>query len=157
MLHEDGFITQQQRDAAQPVQLGSTRERVARDCDVMIAENDQRSFELQEEPDEQWHAARVGDQVTGDADEIGLPLRNPGDGPLGRHTPTRGRPQVEVGQVRDPDSLQLCRQPRNVDVEHTPAQPSRLEPRVDKRAEAQARDSDDCSTKHRSTLVVTGE
>src|SRR5207244_4903451 len=66
-------------------------------------------------------------EITGDRDEVRAPFPRP-DGRLPcRADARRGDAEVEVREVRDPEAVQLLRQPGQLDVEHTPPQPTGLE------------------------------
>jgi hypothetical protein len=49
-------------------------------------------------------AAGAGDEVAADQRQVGLPLDDPVDRPLDRPRAPRGQSEVEVGQVRDPET-----------------------------------------------------
>jgi hypothetical protein len=70
--------------------------------DVVISQNDKRSIEAGKLLAEQPLAARTRDEVTGDCDEIGLPLRHPLDRPLDGDGSARGQAEVEVREMCDP-------------------------------------------------------
>ena len=105
-LDDDRLVAQQHRQLLEAVELRGARERVARDGDIVVPEHDERALERAEQLREERHAAGMGDEVAGDADEVGLPLGDPGDRALGRDAAARGRSEVEVGEVRDPEAVE---------------------------------------------------
>ena len=70
--------------------------------DVVIPQNDERSIEARKLLPEQPLAARARDEVTGDRDEIGLPLGDPLDRALDGDLSARGQAEVEVREMCDP-------------------------------------------------------
>ena len=126
-LDQPRLVHEQRR--RQPVELGRARERIARDRDVVVAEHGER-VETGQRLVEQPASARPREQVTGDDDEVGParthPVRGtpPGDGPA------RDRPEVEVGEMRDPEPVERRRQAVDRQLEHPRPQPAGLEPAV---------------------------
>ena len=95
------------------------RERVAAVGEVMVPEHDEAAAEPAEELAKERNPASARDEVTGDADEIRTSLRDPGDRLLGRFPPARGDSEMEVGEVRDPQAVQLGRKPFDLHLEDT--------------------------------------
>ena len=88
------------------VELRCGREGIPRDGDVVVPEHDVRAFESTEQRPQQRLAARVRDQVAGDADELRSPLRDPGDGAPAACSPAR-RAEVEVRQMSDREARRV--------------------------------------------------
>ena len=61
-------------------------------------------------------AAPPGDEVAGDADEVGLPLHHPFDSAVDGAQPARRHTEMEVGEVRDAKAVELRREPGNRDL-----------------------------------------
>lgn len=59
-------------------ELGGPRERVPRHGDVMVAEHDEGSIETSEQLTEDWLAARMRHEISGDADDVRPALGHPG-------------------------------------------------------------------------------
>ena len=70
-------LVAQQGRALEVVELRGPRERIARDGDVVVAENDERVVEDVEQLPQPSLAARMRDEVAGDADDVRPPLRDP--------------------------------------------------------------------------------
>ena len=94
----------------EPVELRRARERVARDGDVVVSEHDE-GVEAAQRLVEAGAAAGVREQVAGDDDEIRVAAPAPSPRRCGRRRSARGRPEVEVGEVRDPQAVERCGQP----------------------------------------------
>ena len=125
----DGHRLVQEQRRRQPVQLGRPGERIAGDCDVVVAEHGERiepAERLVELPAPAW----VGQQVACGDDEIGPAFAYPGRRLPHGDAPARRRAEVEVGEVRDPQPVQLSRQLVDRHVQHTHAHPAGLEPAV---------------------------
>ena len=116
----------------EPVELGRARERIARDGDVVVPEHDVR-VQAAQRLVEAGAAPGMREQVAGDDDEVGVPLAHPVRGPANGDGAARGRAEVEVGEVRDPQPVERGGQPRDRHLEHARAQPARLEPAVSDR------------------------
>ncbi len=135
-------------------QLGGPRERIARHGDVVVSEDHERVVEPLEQLAQARLAARVRDEVSGDADEVGPPLRDPVDGARARAVAARQRrAEVEVGQVPDPEPVERRGEPVDRDLEHPRAQPAGLEPAVDGTGERE-RSEDDDGREHLGSLEV---
>ena len=120
----------------------------------MVPEDDERIVEPPEQLAEPRLAARMRDEVARDADEVGPPLGDPGDGALARPVAARQRrAEVEVGEVRDPEPVERRGQPVDRDLEHARAQPAGLEPAVDRTGENDGSE-DDFDREHPGTLEV---
>ena len=90
--------------------------------------------------------ARSREQVAGDADEIGLPLRDPVDRALDRAHTARRHAEVEVREMRDAQTVELRRQPRQRQLADAQPHPARLEPCVgsrERRERGEPRDEPD--------------
>jgi hypothetical protein len=72
-------------------------------------------------------AASAGDEVSGDADEVGFPLDDPVDRAVDRAEPARRDAEVEVREVRDAQPVELGRQPRNEQLADAEADPAGFE------------------------------
>ena len=83
------------------------------------------------------------DEVAGDADEVGRRSRHPVDRVDHGATPARRHPEVEVGEVRDPQAVELGGTALERDLDHPRAQPARLEPRPRPRSPSRRRASRD--------------
>jgi hypothetical protein len=101
-------------------------------------------LEAVEQPQQLPFPARAREQVSGDADEIRTAFGDPVDCTLagarsaGRHT------EVEVGQMRDPQPVELDRKVGDLHLEGAKAHPARLEPSVgDKRRRERDGDEQD--------------
>ena len=129
-LDDDRLVPQQHGQILEAVELRGPRERIARDGDVVVAEHDVGAVERAEQLLEERQAAGMGDEVTRDADEIRLPPGDPGNRALGRDAAPRGRSEVEVGEVRDPEAVEALRQPVDLDLEHAGPEPAGLEEAV---------------------------
>ena len=92
-------------------------ERVATVREVVVPEHDEARAEIPEERFEERHPGPSRDQVAGDADEIGTPLDDPGDGILDRAPAARRDAEMKVGQVRDPEAVELRRYSLELDLE----------------------------------------
>ena len=106
----DGHRRVQEQRRGQPVQLGGTGERVARDGDVVVAEHGVRvetCERLVELPPPAW----VGQEVACGDGEVGPAFAYPGRRLPHSGAPARRRAEVEVGEVRDPQPVELSRQP----------------------------------------------
>ena len=104
------------------------RERVPADGVVVIAEHRVRARKAHEDAAKALLAARPREQVAADEDEVGPPLGDPVDRPLDRpHTP-RGKPEVEVGEVRDAQPVELGRESGQRDPADGEPHPARLVP-----------------------------
>ena len=68
------------------------------------------------------------EQVAAEADEVGLPLRGPLNGALDRDGAARGEPEVEVGEVNEPQAVELLREPRDGNLDAAEPDPAGLEP-----------------------------
>ncbi len=72
------------------------------------------------------------DEVAGDADEVGPPLGDPANrlltGPIAAR---ERRSEVEVGEMTDPETVQLSRQRGDMNLEHARPEPPGLDPAVD--------------------------
>ncbi len=110
------------------------RERVAAIREVVVPEHDEARPELAQKPLEERRATTSRDEVAGDADEVGLALRDPGHRVRRGALPPRRDAQMEVGEVRDPQAVERRRDAGELDFEHSLPQPTRLEPAPGERA-----------------------
>ncbi len=138
-LDDDRLVPQQPRHILNAIELCRAREGIARDCNIVVAEDDARPLERAQQLHEQRHAARMGDEIAGDADEIRSPFGYPRDRTLRRHAPTGGYPQVEVGEVGDPEADKALGQAYDLDLVHTKAEPPRFEPPIGDESEREKR------------------
>ena len=76
--------------------LHRPRERITREGDVVIAEHDKRALKARQEGLEARHASRMGDEVSGDTDQIGSPFPDPPRSLLARAVSTRERRARQV-------------------------------------------------------------
>ena len=82
------------------------------------------------------------DEITGNADEIWSSACGPFDGTCARAVAARERrAEVKVGEVSDPDAIQLLGEPGHGDLHNPGPKPARLEPAVDREREGGARES----------------
>jgi hypothetical protein len=72
--------------------------------------------QLGEQREQLTLAPRPRQQVARDADEVGLPFRDPLDATLNSAHAARRHAEVEVGEVRDPQAVELGRQPWDPDL-----------------------------------------
>jgi hypothetical protein len=94
----------------------------------VVPEHDVRRLrELLEQAAEERLAAPARDEVTGDADEIWPAGHNPVDGTTARALAERRQPEVEVGQMRDPQAVELPRQAVDRQVERAQPNPAGFE------------------------------
>src|SRR5581483_6561265 len=121
-------LVAEQHRRAELLQIRLPRLRVAADRDVVVAEHGEDRLR-QDADDAAQHrlAARMREEVTRDGDEIRPPLLDPLDGSPSRAEPRRGNAEVEVREVRDPEPVELLRQPRHLDLELAKPDPARLE------------------------------
>jgi hypothetical protein len=143
-LHLDRVVSKQ-RHAFHLLEDGSVdplREGIAAVRKVVVPENDEAASEPLEELSQERHAPPAGDEVAGDADEVRPPLRDPRYRGLARVLTARGHAQVEVGEMRDPEPVELTRKPVEHDLEHALPQPARLEPPPRERREREDADCD---------------
>ena len=82
-------LVAQQGRALEVVELRGPRERIARDGDVVVAENDERVVEDVQQLTQPSLAARMRDEVPGDADDVRPPLRDPRRRPPARAVAAR--------------------------------------------------------------------
>ena len=111
------------------------RERIAAVREVVVAEHDEAGAELGEQALELREPRRPRHEVARDADEVRRPLRDPGDRLLARHAGRATGAEVEVGEVRDAEAVELGRHAVELDLEHPLPQPARLEPAPGQRRE----------------------
>ena len=96
----------------------------------MIPQHDIRPAELGEQLAQQWLPPWMRDEIARDADEVRPARYRPVDPAPARDPAPPRWPEVEVGEVCDPKPVELGRQPGELDLEHSGAQPARLEPCV---------------------------
>ena len=96
----------------------------------MVAEHDERMVEACKERPQASLAARVRDEVSRDADELGSPLRDPLHGALARTVAARERrAEVEVGEMPDANAVERLGQPVERHLEHSlRSQPASIQP-----------------------------
>jgi hypothetical protein len=104
----------------------------------MVAENDVRVTKPLEQPQQPRLAARPREQVAGDADELRTTLLDPRDRALDRTHAAGRHAEMEIREVRDPQTVELRRQPVDRDVDHSEPDPARLEPSVGGEQQGQA-------------------
>jgi hypothetical protein len=131
-LDLDRLVEQQPR-RCEVVELGRTRERVAAERPVVVAEDDVRRPKPPEQAPQPGLGARVREQVARDADEVGRALRRPGDRALDGPRAARRDAEVEVREVRDPEAVELRRQARQLELALVQLDPAGLEPAVGER------------------------
>ena len=125
-LHEPSLVAQERR-RVELAEIGRLRLRIAADRDVVVAEHRERRLrEDAHQPPQHLLAARVREQVAGDRDEIRASLAHPDRGLPRRADPRRRNAEVEVGQVRDAEPVQLRGQARHLDLELAQPRPRRL-------------------------------
>ena len=115
--------------AGSPSSSAGPGERVARDCDVVVSEHGEGVEALQRLV-ELRAAAWTRQEISCGDDEIGPALAHPGRRLPHGDAAARRRPEVEVGEVRDPQPVELGRQPVDRHVENAHAHPAGLEPAV---------------------------
>jgi hypothetical protein len=109
------------------LQIGARRLRIARDREVVIAENREgRLRQLCDELAEQRLAAGMCQQVAGDDHEVRSTPRCPRHRASNGAHARRGDTEMEVGEVDDPQSVELSRQSGNGKLELTEPRPGRL-------------------------------
>ena len=74
-------------ELVQVFEFRSSRARISRDGDVVVAEHDIGTLEPSEQRSQVRLATRVRDEVTGDGDEVGSTALDPGHGTFGRELP----------------------------------------------------------------------
>ena len=128
-LEHDALVPQQD-DGVEVAEVRRPRLRVAGDRNVVVAEHGVgRRRQASDELAQTRLTARMRQQVAGDRDEVRLPLGGPVD--RSRSTacaPARRHAEVEVGEVRDPEAVELRRQPAQLELELAQPQPAGLEP-----------------------------
>src|SRR5581483_538639 len=132
-------LVEEQRAVLERIQLDRPRERVARDGEVVVAEDDVRVRERGEQLAQPPLAARAREKVARDADEVGPPPGDPAHGALHGPLPERGHPEVEVGEVRDAEAVELRREARQANFPDPQPHPAGLEHAV---AGGEGRDGD---------------
>src|SRR5205823_11333899 len=126
---EHRSLVAQQRRRLELGEIRGARLRVARDREVVVAENGvHRLRQPLHERAQQRLSARMREQVAGEDDEIGPPYGDPLDGGLDRVRAARRNAEVEVGEMRDAEPVELRRQTRQLDLELAQAHPAGLEP-----------------------------
>jgi hypothetical protein len=80
-----GLVAKQPR-ASKVAQLGSTRERVSGDRDIVVTEHYERALEEIEEFAKTWLSARMGYEITRNTNDVWLPLGDPSDCPCASST-----------------------------------------------------------------------
>jgi hypothetical protein len=135
--HLDRLVPKQRHplDLLEHGGLDPLREGVAAVREVVIPEDDEAASELPEQLPKKRYAATAGDEVARDADEVRLALSDPRDRRLARALAARGHAQMEVGEVRDAESVELARKPLDLELEHALPHPARLEPPPRERGE----------------------
>ena len=111
----------------------------------MVPEHREGGAEAVQEAAQLRLAARPGEQVAGDADEVGAPFGDPVDGACDCDGAARGHAEVEVGEVRDPKAVEIRREPLDRDVEDARPQPAGLEPAVGQPAGGEASEDERAS------------
>ena len=151
--NRDGLgLVPQEPCLLQVAELGCPRERVARHRDIVVPEHDIWALEAGEELPEARFSPRMRDEVARDADEVGLPRRDPVHGPRARRVSTRERrPEVEVREMRDPYPVESRRESLDRHLEDARAEPSGLEPAVAEDCERHDGQGDD-GDQHHGTL-----
>ena len=104
-------------------------ERVAAVGEVVVAEHDEARPEAVEQPLELAHPRAAGDEVARDAHEIRPALGHPVHRLAHGAEASRRHAEMEVGEVRDPQPVELRRDPVEPHVQDALPQPPRLEPR----------------------------
>ena len=136
-------LVAQQGRALEVVELRGPRERVTSDGDIVVPENDEGAVEDVQQLTQPSFAARMRDEVPGDADDVRPPLRDPHRRPSARAVAARqARTEVEVGEVGDANAVQLARKPVDGNVEDARSQPACLEPAVGDAGERGAGEED---------------
>src|SRR5262245_42462096 len=146
-VEEDG-------NAVEPFELVAVdplRERIPAVGEVVVPEDDDASRELFEQPFEQRQPVPPRDEVAGEEDELRPSLGDPGDRLLGGTPPPSNDAQVEVGEVRDPDAVELFGNAFELHLEHALANPSGLEPAPHERPESGGDESPEDHGDHGST------
>ena len=83
----------------------------------------------------------MGNQVTGDADDVRTPLDHPGRGLYTCPVPAgERRAEMEVGEMCDAKAVEPEGQSLDLHVEHAGAQPAGFEPSVDEARDGQTHD-----------------
>jgi hypothetical protein len=127
-----GAIAEKHR-VGEVTQLGRARERVARDSDVMVTENDEWTVELRQEWAQETLSAGMRHEVTRHAHDVWLPLDDPADCRRGCTIPAREScAEVEVGEVADSETLQIFGKSGDCHLDHAGAEPPCLDPAVGK-------------------------
>src|SRR5919197_2417513 len=132
--------------------LEPLRERIPARHEVVVSEDDEAGGDDGEVVPKPTEPRAPRDEVTGEADEIRLPLRNPLERPLDCERPARRDAQMEIGEVSDPQSVELRREPLDLDLEHAPPKPTRLEPTVRKADHGQHSEREEEPEQGRSRL-----
>jgi len=96
----------------------------------VVAEHDVRPAESRQQGLELRGAAGSGQEVARQTDEIGLSLLDPGDRALDGAGSARRHTEVEVGQMRDTQPVELGRQPGQFQLELAQPDPTGFEPAV---------------------------
>ena len=117
----------------------------------MVPEHRESGAEAVEEAAQLRLAARPGEQVAGDADEVGTPLGHPVDGARDGDGAARRHAEVEVGEVRDPKAVELGREPFDRHVEDARPQPAGLEPAVGQPGRGGEASEDERASKRRAS------
>jgi hypothetical protein len=121
------FVVQEAR-RLELAQVRLSRKRVAGDGQVVVAEDrEDRLRKVADELPQPRLSARVGQQVTGDRDEVGPPLPRPLNRAGYRSGARRGDSEMEVREMDDPQPIELDGQLRHVELAPSQPHPTRFE------------------------------
>ena len=115
---------------AQILELNRLRERILRNGVVMVPEHRVAVGQADEKLAETRLAASPRNEIAADQRQIRLPRLDPFHCAPHRVRPARRQPEVEVGEVGDPEPVELGRQAPKRDLDRVQPDPARLEPRV---------------------------
>jgi len=105
-LEFDLFVAQERRLLQIP-KLRCPRERVARDCDIVIAEDDEWAIEPLDESAKARLSSRTRDEIAGDANNVRLPPGDPRHRLSARSiSPGKRCSEMEVGEMRNPKTVE---------------------------------------------------
>ena len=99
-------------------------------CPFCYEEGDPASGSVLDEPAELSFAAGSREQIAGESRQVGLPRLHPVDGTAHGGLTARGHAEMEVGEVRDAQAVELPWEALKRHVDLFEPDPSRLEPRV---------------------------
>ena len=144
-LDLDGLVTEHHHvsELGERSRIDPLREGVAGVGEVVVPEDDKAGPQPAEQPLEQRQPRAARHQVAREAHEVGLPFDDPLDGSLGRPPAARRDAEVKVGEVRDPEPVELRWHAHELDLDDAPPEPARLEPAPGERSRGERGEDDE--------------